>query len=104
MSQTDKPDKTIEISHQKLLYNNTESEIFTFRDTTKQVEIRTVQEQNKTTNLLVSSVTHELITPLRCIVSMTDQLFETRTLDNFVDKNLNKKIVMIRNTAKLLLS
>ncbi len=35
---------------------------------------------------------------------MTEQLFETRTFDNLFDNNLNKKIAVIRNTAKLLLS
>ena len=55
----------------------------------------------------MSSVTHELITPLRCIVNMTDQLFESnafdRSDDKKIDKKLSKKIVMIRNTAKFLL-
>ena len=68
------------------------------------MELRTAQEQNKTTSLLVSTVTHELITPLRCIVSMTDQLFQSYTFDNFFDERINNKIKMIRSTAKLLLS
>lgn len=67
-----KTDKTITVSHQKLLHNGTECELTTFRDTTILVELRIVQEQSRTTNLLVSSVTHELLTPLRCIVTMTD--------------------------------
>lgn len=67
-----KPDKNITVTFQSLLHGGTECEIMTFRDTTVQVELRTVQEQSRTTNLLVSSVTHELLTPLRCIVSMTD--------------------------------
>jgi signal transduction histidine kinase len=70
-----KSERSITVTNQNLLSNGNQCEITTFRDTTVQVELRTAQEQNKTTSLLVSSVTHELITPLRCIVSMTDQLF-----------------------------
>lgn len=104
MRKEGKPERSITVTKQNLLCNGNQCEITTFRDTTIQVELRTAQEQNKTTSLLVSTVTHELITPLRCIVSMTDQLFQAHIYDNFFDEKINTKIKMIRSTAKLLLS
>lgn len=71
----------------------------TFRDITQQIELRKAQEQNKMTDMLVSSVTHEYLTPVRCIYNLTNILL-TR-----VDDEENKKNVkMIQNTSMLLLA
>jgi K+-sensing histidine kinase KdpD len=58
-----------------------------------------IEEANKLLHLLTSSVTHEMLTPLRCIVSMCTQLL--KELKNSPKKSTAE---LIMNTAKMILS
>ncbi len=43
----------------------------TYRDVTQQHELKQAKKQNKMTNLMVSSVSHEYLTPVRCIYNLS---------------------------------
>lgn len=64
-------DKILDLKFQPLTYQNRDATLVTIRDIT---EIRTfskISENNKMLTLLTSSVTHEMITPLKCINQFT---------------------------------
>jgi len=61
-------EKILDFKFQPLTYQNSDATLLTIRDIT---EIRTfskISENNKMLTLLTSSVTHEMITPLKCII------------------------------------
>ena len=61
-------DKILDLKFQPLTYQNRDATLVTIRDIT---EIRTfskISENNKMLTLLTSSVTHEMITPLKSSV------------------------------------
>lgn len=49
--------------------------------------------------LLTSNVTHEMITPLKCIIQFTHNVIKTTT-----DPKIKKELELILSTAQLLLS
>lgn len=67
----EQPAKTISVTHQTLMFNDSECQVMMFRDITSQAELRIAQEQNQMANLLMSSVTHEMLTPIRCIKKLS---------------------------------
>jgi light-regulated signal transduction histidine kinase (bacteriophytochrome) len=71
----------------------------TFSDITEIDKLAKLSAENKMLNLLTSSVTHEMITPLKCIIE-----FALNILKISKDPKLVKEAKLIISTSKLLLS
>lgn len=63
-----KEEKILDVNLQPLTYQNTDATLVTMRDITEVRKFSKISENNKVLTLLTSSVTHEMITPLKCIV------------------------------------
>jgi len=48
--------------------------VLTIRDISKIDEIAKLQAENKMVNMYTSSVTHEMLTPLKCIIELGNVL------------------------------
>lgn len=62
--------RTIEFSKQFLLYNSQDCEVMTLRDISKIQQLTQLKSENEMLGLLTSSVSHEMLTPLKCIISV----------------------------------
>jgi signal transduction histidine kinase len=69
------------------------------RDITEIRKFSKVQENNKMLTMLTSSVTHEMITPLKCIIQ-----FALSVLQKTSDPSKRKDLELVLMTAQLLLS
>ena len=61
------PNKHIEVSVQELNYNNRECQVLLCRDVSKLKQNAKLSAENKMLTLYTSTMSHELLTPLRCI-------------------------------------
>jgi len=73
--------------------------LLTIRDISAQRNLIKEKQQNSLLNLLTSNFSHELMTPIRCIISLGQELFETLYQDH-----AKYKAELILNTSKLLLT
>lgn len=81
---------------QSLIYNNRQCFVLIFNDITNVKRLALMEYQNLKMQLRQSSVTHELITPLRCISSFSEELVSS------LKDSSNKRIAeLINNTSKL---
>jgi signal transduction histidine kinase len=64
----------IQISHQKLIFNDQECNIVKIRDITASEKLKKVKDQNKLMGLMTASVSHEFLTPLKCISSFAEEI------------------------------
>jgi hypothetical protein len=64
----------VQITYQNIFYNNRECKILNIRDVTALKQLAKAEEDNRLTQLLTASVSHELITPLKCIGSFAKEL------------------------------
>lgn len=51
-------------------------------------------------NLMTSTISHEMVTPLKCMISLTDLVQKNQKKDSADANNLN----IVRNTAEILLN
>lgn len=72
--------------------------MLTIRDISEINNFAKVSAQNKMLSLLTSSVTHEMITPLKCVIQFGMTLLKSK------DPSVVKEAELIVSTAKLLLS
>ncbi len=72
--------------------------MITIRDQTDFLKLKESENQNNMLSLLHASVSHEMITPLRCIISFS--MAAAEEMINTPSKK--KKLRLIVNTAKLL--
>jgi len=49
-------------------FDDKECQILTIRDITAQHTLKEVQDENQVMHLMTSSVSHDLITPIKCII------------------------------------
>lgn len=82
-----------------LIFKNEECKVATFRDVTELKKIAKIEADNKLLQLLTSSVTHEMVTPLKCIVNFSESL--VKELRNSPKKH---EAELIMTTSKLLLA
>lgn len=87
------------LTSQKILFKGNECQILTIRDISAQKELKKSEEKNSLLNLLTSSVSHELMTPIRCIIT-----FATLLLNSLKNEAQKNKATNIINTGKLLQS
>jgi len=64
----------VQVTHQNIFYNNRECKILNIRDVTALKKLAKAEDENKVMQLLTASVSHELITPLKCIGSFANEL------------------------------
>jgi len=62
------------MSFQSLIYQSKQSIVFTIRDISKIDDYANLQAQNKMMSMYTSNVTHELLTPLKCIIELENTL------------------------------
>jgi hypothetical protein len=72
--------------------------VLTIRDISEINNYAKVSAENKMLSLLTSSVTHEMITPLKCIIQFGTTLLKSN------DPHVVKEAELIVSTAKLILS
>jgi signal transduction histidine kinase len=56
-----------------MIFNSKECWILTIRDVSKIKQIAQLSDENETLSLLTSSVSHELITPIKCIIAFGEE-------------------------------
>lgn len=89
--------KFVQISHQQLTFNSKPCTMLTIRDQTDFLKLENSENQNKMLSVLNATVSHEMMTPLRCIISFG----EAAALDAKQPQQ-KRKIDLIVSTAKLL--
>jgi len=62
------------LTHNRLTFNNKDCSILTINDLTKQRKAEMLETQNNMLNLLTANVTHEMTTPLSCIISFSETI------------------------------
>ena len=55
------------MTHQNIIYDEIECQILCLRDVSALKNLTKAEEDKKMTSLLTASVSHELLTPLKCI-------------------------------------
>jgi K+-sensing histidine kinase KdpD len=99
--QQDQPQeyRRLHFSLTNLMFNDQECKVATFRDVTEKKQLGLMKETNKLLHMLTSSVTHEMVTPLKCMIS-----FAAIVLKELQNSSKRKEAELIITTAKLLLS
>jgi signal transduction histidine kinase len=82
-----------------LIFNQQECRVATIRDVTEVKRLAKIEADNKLLHMLTSSVTHEMLTPLKCMVS-----FSKTVLRALADSPKKYEAKLIMTTSKLLLS
>ena len=90
--------KTLQFTFQKLLFDFKQCNVLTIRDMSDIEKVYRVEAENKILNQYTASVTHEMITPLKCIVQFGSTLLKSK------DVKVVKEAELIVSTAQLLLS
>lgn len=82
-----------------MIFNNQQCFVLTCRDICQINENAKLAAENQMLALMSSSVSHEIITPIKCICSTVD-IIKGKTKDKSIIYNLE----LINNTAQMLLS
>jgi hypothetical protein len=80
------------------MFNTKQCTVLTIRDISDIDKYAKVSAENKMLSLHTSSVTHEMITPLKCIIQFGTTLLKS------TDPKAVKEAELIVSTAKLILS
>lgn len=64
----------LELQINSIIFNKSEVRVATFRDVTESKKLAKAEASSKLNSLFTSSVTHELVTPLKCMISFADTL------------------------------
>lgn len=91
--------RVLKLSLTNLMFNQEECKVATFRDVTDKSKLAKIEADNKLLHMLTSSVTHEMVTPLKCMVSFSEIV--VKALANSPKKY---EAELIMTTSKLLLS
>ena len=81
-----------------MFFDDKQCQVLTIRDITAQENLELAEEKNKLLNLMTSSISHEFMTPIRCIITFAEELL------NSTSKKTCHNGKMIKNTGKLLLT
>lgn len=69
-----RPEKSFQLTKMQLLFEGDDCYIVTVRDISQISMNIKLLEQNKTLQIMTSSVNHEMLTPLKCMVQLLDSL------------------------------
>lgn len=83
-----------------MIFQDQECKILRIRDVTANKQLEKVQGENKMLSMLQASVSHELITPIKCIGTFAKELVEM----NAGNSSKKSKAELIESTSKILLS
>ena len=61
----------------KLMFKGKECQMLTIRDLTKLLSVEKIESENRFFNTLTATVTHEMMTPLNCIITFGRSLLNT---------------------------
>jgi signal transduction histidine kinase len=78
---------------QKLMFKGKECKMLTIRDLTKLLSVEKIESENRFFNTLTATVTHEMMTPLNCIITFGRSLLNTE---------YHSKAKIIVNVAQLI--
>ena len=96
--------KVVQFTRTELIYNGKECFVVKIRDISEIREKAKLSAENKMLSLMASSVSHEMITPMRCIVHLAGGL-EKKLKDRIgEDESIGKEIDLVTKTAQLLLN
>jgi hypothetical protein len=62
---------------QELMFKGKECQMLTIRDLTKLLSVEKIESENRFFNTLTATVTHEMMTPLNCIITFGRSLLNT---------------------------
>ena len=85
---------------QKLSFDNRDCRVLICRDISWIQDNASLKADNKMLNVMTSTISHEMVTPLKCMISLTDLVQKNQKKDSADAKNLN----IVRNTAEILLN
>jgi K+-sensing histidine kinase KdpD len=83
-----------------MIYQNQQCQVLMLKDINKSVQNHRLKREKEMANFLCQSISHEMITPLRCITDIVGQVIDN--LGNESSEIYSLKI--ISNTAQILLS
>ena len=99
MALGNQPPKYLTLILSSMILDRGQYRVATFLDETDHRTLARVEQENQLLQMLQSSVTHELLTPLKCIISFA------KTLErDLIHSNNRKEVQMIELTAKLISS
>lgn len=99
MTKNDSTTKYLKLQMSQMFLDQDEYRVATFIDETESKTLAQVEQQNSLLSLFHSSVSHEMVTPLKCIISFAKTLEKELTFSP-----RHKDAQMIQLTANLLLS
>lgn len=91
--------KYLELKLSKMWLDKEEFSLATFYDVTESKQLTKVENSNRVLSLLTASVTHEMVTPLKCIMNFAKSLE-----DHLKHSKKQEDAQLIFVTAKLLFS
>ena len=91
--------RSVQISIQSLMFNSKQCQVLTCRDITQIKQNVKLSSDNKMLSLMSSAVSHEMITPIKCMISMTGEL-----KNKITDKTQLYNVKLIETTSKMLLN
>ena len=68
--------KVLLLTKNKFMYKNKDSFILNITDLTSLKRVDQLQSQNDLLNLMAASVSHEMDTPLNCIIILADKIIK----------------------------
>ena len=71
---SDEP-QNLELKLTNLIFNKEECKVATFRDITKARQLVKVKKHNELLHMLSSSVTHEMVTPLKAMINLCQSIY-----------------------------
>jgi light-regulated signal transduction histidine kinase (bacteriophytochrome) len=74
----------------RLIFDGKECNMVSIRDVTLFKDLRDTQNKNQYLNMLTATVTHELMSPINCIITFSKTIYST--LPNDIVKHSSKKI------------
>jgi signal transduction histidine kinase len=87
-----------------MIYNGRECRLLLIRDVSQVKENAKLNAEFKMLSLMASSVSHEMLTPMRCIINLTKGI-EKRLTDYIKkDPQVGKELDLVDKTAMLLLN
>ena len=96
--------QSVQIHCTDLIFNNKECRVLTCKDISKIQENAKLSADNKMLSLMASSVSHEMLTPLRCIIHLANGLEKKLKEKIQEDQSVGKEIDLVVKTAQLLLN
>jgi len=97
-NEVNKKIRVLLITRNTFIFNSKECFILSLNDLTSLKQVNTLKSENNLLSLLAANVSHEMMTPLNCIIYFADILIEFFCSD----KVHQKQVKMIKHGANML--